>query len=277
MNSQSYIWSASDRTKLFAQSWVPKKTTQKLILLIHGLGEHSSRYDSWASMFNEKGYSVLSMDLRGHGNSGGKRGHAGSMKQLLDDIDLLYNNANEIFPSCRKILYGHSMGGTLALNHVIFRNRPLSALIVTSPWLKLVDEPSPMLISIIDILKRVLPAFSFSNRIRSEQISHDPEVIRNYENDPLMHDRITVKLFDIIYHAGFHALRNVYKINCPFLLMHGTADSITSARASENYVMNTSKQTRLKLWENQYHELHNEFIRNDVFEYIISWLKELKL
>lgn len=277
MNNQNYIWTAADRTKLFGQSWTPLKDHKKLIILLHGMGEHSSRYNSWASLFTAKGYSVISMDLRGHGNSGGKRGHASSKKQLLDDIDLLYNNANELFPDHKKILYGHSMGGTLALNHIICRNRPVSSLIITSPWLRLVDEPSPIVISIIDILKRVLPSISLSNRIKTEQLSHDPEVVRDYENDPLVHDRITVKMFDIIYHAGFHALRNVYKINCPFLLMHGTADGITSARASENYLMNTSKKTRLKLWENQYHELHHEFIRNDVFEYIISWLKENKL
>ncbi len=276
MKNESYLWQATDKKKIFAQSWLPEKDNKKLIILIHGLGEHSSRYESWASLFNEKGYTMLSMDLRGHGKSEGKRGHAKSINQLMDDIDLLYTRAGELFPEYKKILYGNSMGGTLALNHVILRNRPISALIITSPWLKLVNEPSTFQITITHFLKRFLPSLTTSNRIKAEQISHDPEVVREYERDPLLYNRISLQMFHVIYQAGYHALRNVYKINYPFLLMHGTADSITSSKASESYLMNTGQGTRLKLWENQYHELHHELIRQEVFEYIINWLTEIK-
>jgi acylglycerol lipase len=277
MKNLAYTLIANDGKKLFAQSWVPDEDQKKLILLVHGIGEHSSRYEHWAALFAEKGYSVLSMDLRGHGKSEGKKGHAKSINQLLDDIDLLYDKANEIFPGYKKILYGHSMGGTLVLNHVIIRNRPVDAIIVTSPWLKLINEPSPFLISVTGFLKKLLPSLLISTRLKAEQISHDPEVVRDYERDPRVHDRISVKMFHEVYQGGYFALRNVYKINYPFLLMHGTADSITSPKASEDYVMNTSKHIRLKLWENQYHELHNEFIKQEVFDYIIRWLAEYKL
>jgi acylglycerol lipase len=277
MNYQTFTLLTNDRKKLFAQGWMPDADAKKLIIILHGLGEHSSRYDSWAQLFTRKGYTVLSMDLRGHGQSEGKRGHAKSINQLLDDIDLLYNFAGETFPGYKLILYGHSMGGTLVLNYIIRRNRPISALIVTSPWLKLVDEPSALLFSVTSILKRLLPSLAVSNRLRAEQISHDPEIVRSYANDPLIHDRITLNMFHTIYNAGYFALRYVYKIRCPFLLMHGTADSIASSKASENYVMNTSRHVRLKLWENQYHELHHEFIRKDVFEYMIRWLDEYDL
>jgi len=277
MKNQSYSCLTNDGKKLFLQSWTPEKNARKLILLIHGMGEYSSRYNSWATLFIQKGYTVMTMDLRGHGYSEGKRGHAQSVNQLMDDIDLLYNYSDELFPGYPKIFYGHSMGGTLLLNHIIRRNRPISGLIVTSPWLKLVNEPSPGILSVTGILKNILPSLSVSNGLKAEQISHDPEVVKMYDEDPLVQDRITIGMFHIIHQAGQYALRNIYKINCPFLLMHGTADSITSSRASEKYVMNTSKQTRLKLWENQYHELHNEFIREDVFKYIINWLGENKL
>ncbi len=277
MNSQTYIWPARDGANLFAQSWKAENDQKKIILLVHGLGEHCSRYNHWAQLFNEKGFSVISMDLHGHGKSEGKRGHIKSLDVLLDDIDILFEKSDELFPGYRKILYGHSMGGTLVLNHIIKRNRPIEAVIVTSPWLKLYSEPSDIVIKITQFLKKFLPALTISNQLKAEQISHDPEIVRDYERDPLNHDRISLKMFHEIYQAGYHALRNVYKINSPFLIMHGTSDTITSPKASEDYVLNTSKRTSLKLWQNQYHELHNEFIKIEVFNHIISWFEENKI
>ncbi|MCB9012812.1 MAG: lysophospholipase [Bacteroidales bacterium] len=277
MNNQTYTWTAKDGRKIFAQSWKAEQDEKKLIMLVHGLGEHCSRYEHWAEFFNRKGYSMIALDLHGHGKSEGKRGHVKSLDVLLDDIDLLYDKSSEIFPDYSKILYGHSMGGTLVLNHVIRRNRPLKALIVTSPWLKLYNEPSEFLLKLTGFLKKVFPSLSISNQLKAEQISHDPEIVRDYERDPLNHDRISLKMFHEIYQAGYHALRNVYKINCPFLIMHGTADTICSPKASQDYVLNTSKRTHLKMWENQYHELHNEFIKEDVHAYIVDWLVKNKI
>ncbi len=277
MNNQTYTWQANDGVNLFAQSWKAENDQKKLVILIHGLGEHCSRYDHWARYFNEKGYSVISMDLHGHGRSEGKRGHIKSLDVLLDDIDLLFKKSEEIFPGYKKILYGHSMGGTLVLNHIIRRNRPVDAVIVTSPWLKLYNEPSPIILAITKFLKKILPALTISNQLKPEQISHDPEIVRDYERDPLNHDRISLKMFHEIYQAGYHALRNVYKINSPFLIMHGTADTITSPKASADYVLNTNKRTSLKLWQNQYHELQNEFIKAEVHAHIITWLEEHKI
>jgi alpha-beta hydrolase superfamily lysophospholipase len=277
MDNQTYTWNARDGAKLFAQSWKAGNDQKKLILLVHGLGEHCSRYEHWAQLFNEKGYSMLSMDLHGHGRSEGKKGHVKSLDILLDDIDLLYDKSNKLFPGYKKILYGHSMGGTLVLNYIIRRNRAVDAVITTSPWLRLFNEPSKAILTLTGYLKKVLPGLTVSNQIKAEQISHDPEVVRNYERDPLNHDRISLKMFHEIYLAGYHALRNVYKINYPFLIMHGTSDTITSPKASEDYVLNTSNRTSLKLWENQFHELQNEFIKEEVHAFIISWLEAHKI
>jgi acylglycerol lipase len=277
MKNQTYNWTASNGVSLFAQSWSPENDHKTVILLVHGLGEHSSRYAHWAERFNNKGYTMLTMDLQGHGKSGGKKGHIKSLGVFLDDIDLLYNKADELFPGYKKILYGHSMGGNLVLNYIIRRNRQIDALIVTSPWLRLVGEPSAAVIKVTGLLKRILPSLTISNQLKPEQISHDPEVVRDYARDPLNHDRISLNMFHELYNGGYYALRNVYKINYPFLLMHGTSDSICSPKASEDYVRNTGKLTHLKLWDKQYHELHNEFIKEEVHAFLTGWLEENKI
>jgi alpha-beta hydrolase superfamily lysophospholipase len=169
------------------------------------------------------------------------------------------------------------MGGNIVLNHVVLRNYPIDALIVTSPWLKLYHEPPSLKLYMVSLLNRVYPSLTARLPFSAEDISHDPDKVREYRSDPLNHNKISLRLFTEMYNGGYNSLRNVYKINSPFLIMHGTADTITSHKASEKFVLNTSKRTRLKLWEGQFHELHNEFNKLEVFDYIVHWLKEYKL
>ena len=172
---------------------------------------------------------------------------------------------------------GHSLGGNIAINYVIASTKTVDALICTSPWLKLTNPPSKALIKILQPLLKIAPGLTISNGLDPKDISSIEEEVQKYSNDPLVHGKISIGLFNSVYEGGLNALRNVYKINCPFLLMHGTADNICSPKASEEYVMNTSDRTRLKLWEGGYHELHHEPIRDEVFDYTIQWLKESKI
>jgi alpha-beta hydrolase superfamily lysophospholipase len=277
MKHKTYSWTQRDRKTIFANCWSPEKESDKTILFVHGLGDHSGRYNNWAEKFSTKGFNFFAVDLYGHGKSSGKRGHARSLDVLLDDIDLMFEKAGELFPGSRLVLYGHSMGGNLVLNHVIRRNRPVDAVIVTSPWLKMYREPSYALIVVASIARKFYPSLTVRTPLKAEQISHDRDVNSTYSNDPLVHNRISLQLFFELYNSGLYAMRNVYKINYPFLIMHGTADTITSPKASENYVMNTGKRTTLKLWEGQYHELHHEAVADEVFQYIIDWLQEYNL
>lgn len=272
MPYKEYHWISSDGKNLFARSWATEKPSQNVVLLVHGLGEHSGRYKAWAELFNEAGYSFLSFDQRGHGLSDGIKGHTRSVQYLLRDIDLLYEKSNELFPGQKKILYGHSMGGTLVLNYIIQNSKPVSALIVTSPWLKLFKEPDYPTMVISGILQHVAPFLTLSNRVKPQQLTHNQDIIRDYLDDPYVHDRISLKMFHELYNSGLYALKNIFKINFPLLLMHGSADTITSPQVSENYLLNTNKEAHFRLWEDQYHELHNELIYKEVFKYIKEWL-----
>ncbi len=274
MEHKTYFWKTDDNKKLFAQCWKSDHESGISVLFVHGLGEHSGRYSHWAEMFCREGINFLSFDLRGHGRSSGIRGHAKSIDVLLKDVGFLFQKASRLFPDQKLILYGHSMGGNIVLNHIIRHNIPVSALIVTSPWLRLFKEPAFPLLSMVSLLQRIIPHFLLKVPFQPEQFSHDQEIVKKYSTDSLVHNKISLRLFYEMYNSGYFALRNVYKINYPFLLMHGTEDTITSYKASENYVMNTSERTSLKLWEGQYHELHNEYIRDEVFRFMITWLKK---
>jgi acylglycerol lipase len=275
MTRYKHSWfTTGDKKKLYLQEWVPEKDPTALILYVHGLGSHGGRLDHWGERFVRKGVAFFAYDQRGHGKSDGKRGHPTHIKFLINDVKAMVGHLREIFPGKPVVLYGHSMGGAVAINYVISTTYTVDALIVTSPWLKLVKPPSKTLVSLIKPLLRIAPGITLPNGLDPKDISRDEQEVRKYAEDPLVHNKISIGLFKSTYDAGYNALRNVYKINCPFLIMHGTGDRITSARASEEYVMNTSDRTRLKLWEGGYHELHHEPIREEVFNYIAGWLKE---
>ena len=178
---QQFTWETKDGLKLFAQVWEPEGEVKAVISLVHGLGEHSGRYKLLAQKFNEKGFVLLAFDQRGSGQSEGRRGHAPSYTVLLDDVEQLLDEAKKRYPGKARFIYGHSLGGNLALNYCLRRNPPLEGMIVTSPWLKLAVEPPLIQIILGEIMDKIWPSFSQENGISANSLSHDPKIVRAYK------------------------------------------------------------------------------------------------
>jgi acylglycerol lipase len=248
-----------------------------VILYIHGLGSHSGRLDHWAERFNARQVAFIAYDQRGHVRSDGKRGFPKHIRQMIGDVATMVEHVRATFPGFPLTLYGHSLGGNIALNHVIGSETQVDGLVTTSPWLRLVHPPSKVLVSLVSPLKAIAPGITLSNNLNAEDISRDKTEVDKYRKDPLVHDRISVGLFFSTYEAGNDALNNAQKVKFPFLIMHGTGDRITSHEASSELVKNASEKTTLKLWEGAYHELHHDPIREEVFDFIVNWMKQQKL
>lgn len=273
--TESYL-TGFDQTRLHLVSWIPKTTPRAIVMFIHGSGDHVLRYDQWAHFFNEERIGFIGMDLRGHGKSGGKRGH-GSLYQIHKDIGVLVDYIGKTYPEIPQILYGHSMGANLAMSYIVTNKSTISGLISTSPWLRLVKPPSNMLQGAAKLLTRITPAISFSNRINSRYLTEDEDVVRNYNNDPLVHDKISAHLFCDVLETGVYLLQNRHRFNIPLLIMHGTRDKIASYRASAEFARYTSRNTCFKPWEGGPHELHNDLDKKNVFTNIGNWIDQLLL
>jgi alpha-beta hydrolase superfamily lysophospholipase len=275
MKTEELRVKAYDKISLYAKFWYTNENPDGVILLVHGLGEHINRYNHWAKRFNNAGWAVAGIDLRGHGQSEGKRG-SGNYYSYLKDINSLFKIVSKKFGDIPKVLYGHSMGGNLALGYEISRKPEISKLIVTSPWLKLSNPPSTPLIGLSKFLGKIYPSLSFSNGVDVQSISRDKEVCHNYKTDPLVHNRISVNTFLQIQEWAMYILKNKHKIAVPLLLLHGREDKITSWKGSFMFSRGTSDNTLFKIWENCYHELHNEICNEEVFNFISGWLGDLQ-
>ena len=261
---------SKDGLSLYFRRW-DVENPKAAICLVHGLGEHCGRYEHVAKFFNEHGFSFAAFDLRGHGRSEGKRGHA-DYDLLMDDIQIFLDNCNY---ECPKIIYGHSMGGNLALNFLLRRSSDLTGGIISAPFLALPKDLSKPIYFILKVFNAIAPSFTFSNGIDPRLISRDEKVVRNYINDPLVHNKISAKFILESLNAGKWALMNADKLKKPILLIHGNADKITSYEASKRFAERAGKYCKFVTYDGFYHEPHNETEKEIVLSDMLRWVEEV--
>ena len=261
-----------DGLPLFAQSWQPKSKSKAVICLVHGIGEHSGRYIHVANRLTQAGYSFIAFDLRGHGKSPGPRGHTSSYEALMLDISSLLKVANRQFPQLPSFLYGHSLGGNLVLNYTLRHKPQIKGVIATAPWLRLDFEPPVFKVILGQIMNKIWPSFSQVSGLNTKALSHDPEVVKAYENDPMVHSHISARMFISVYQSGRWALEHAAEFSLPLLIMQGGADKIISSKASSEFASKIPQKCTFKIWDGLYHEIHNERQREEVFDFLIKWL-----
>ena len=261
----------------FGREWSPAGEPKGVIVLVHGLSEHSGRYRHAGSFFSANGYALIVVDLRGNGRSFGKRGHIPSYEGIMDDITLFLAMARNRHPALPLFLYGHSLGGNLVLNYLIRCRPSVAGAIVTSPWLRLSFKPPRVKRILAKVVDRVFPSLGRLDGIIPSYLSHDEEVGRKYRADPLVHHRITVRAFIEISLAGEYALKHADMIGCPLLLMHGTGDLLTSFAASREFSEKVTASHTFKAWKGLYHELHNEIEKEAVLGFVKEWISRVSL
>jgi len=271
-----FEWSwIQEGKKFFAQGWSPEGEPKGVVCIIHGFNEHSTRYADAASRLNAAGYAVLSYDEFGHGKTEGQRGHAPSYEAFLDSVKMVLDEAEKRYPGKRKFLWGHSMGGGIATNYVLRRNPNINGLIATGPLFKLGFEPPAFKVMLAKMMKSIYPAFTEKAELDSAGISRDKEEVKKYDADPYNHGKITAGTFFGFFEAGKWAIQHAGDLKIPVLLMHGTADRLTSFEGTKEFAARAPKElVTLKLWDGYFHELHNEpeADRVPVFAFIVSWL-----
>jgi alpha-beta hydrolase superfamily lysophospholipase len=274
MIHNTYDWTTSDRKHIFGQSWSPPTTARAVICLIHGQGEHSSRYVHVAEFLLQQHIAVLTCDLVGHGKSGGLRGHVRRFEDYVAHVDLLIAEAGKLFPATPLFVYGHSMGGAIALTHACKATEAVKGYIITSPWIRLAFEPPAWKVMLGKAVKNIYPAMQQPTGLDAAKISHDVVEVKKYREDVLNHDKISASAFFEIFSNGKNILNRADVLRLPILLLHGTGDGLTSHLASRELAALRKDLITYYEFEGLYHELHNEFERLNILQTILLWLEQ---
>lgn len=267
-----FFWKTADGIQIYAYDW-SCDPARAVIALVHGLGEHVHRYEHLAKWCNARQMALVGYDRRGHGQSGGKRGHTPRYGAWLDEVAQLLVEVELRYPDIPVFLYGHSMGGNLVLNYVLRRHPTISGVIATAPHIRLAFTPNPVTVALGKLMRRLAPGFTQPNGLETEALSRDRAVVEKYIEDPLVHDRLTAA-------AGIGLLEaarwlDTYRGNfpLPLLLMHGGADRITSPEGTKAFTERVGGEVSLKIWDGFYHEIHNEPEHEQVLAWATDWLK----
>lgn len=272
MIQEELKWKSASGNYLAGRLWKPEAEPKAIIVLVHGFGEHCQRYTPYFKLFENNAFAFVAYDQMGHGASGGKRGAISSYIHLLDDVQECLEKAKELFPGIPVFIYGHSMGGNIVANFLIHCNPDVNGAIITSPWLKLTKGKGVFIEKIVSILSTFLPNFTVNSDLETKYISTLKNEVEAYEKDSLNHGKISFRLFNQIIKTGNAAIINSININIPTLLLHGTDDMITSPLASAKFA-NNSKCIKFIEWEKGYHELHNDFCREELVKTVVDWIK----
>jgi acylglycerol lipase len=249
--------------------------SKAVIILVHGMGEHSKRYEKQVVPFLlNNSMAVISYDQFGHGRSKGKPGHHPGYVYLLDSIDQMIAKANELYQDTPVFLYGHSMGGNVVINYSLKRPGRLKGVVATSPFLRLAFDPPEWKMAFGRIIDRILPSFTMPNEIDVSALSRDKKEIEAYQKDPLVHDRVSTRYSLKFMKTGQWAIEQARELKIPMLLLHGTNDRLTSHLASGEFAAKAQGKVELVLFEGGYHELHHDLDKEKVLETIVDWIQK---
>lgn len=263
---------ADDGAEIFWQEWLPESDPRAVMILVHGLGEHSTRYAHLAQRFTDAGIAVFALDNRGHGKTPGTRGVM-DFDKVVTDIGERLEEVRERYPDAPVIVFGHSLGGLLTMTYTV-RNRPaITAQIASAPALDSELREQRLKFALANLLGGIVPDIVLPTGLDSSGVSRDPKVVAAYDADPLVHDKGSTGLAKATF-AAMDDMMAQTTFPVPLLIVHGTGDRLTVPAASKTFVNQVTGDVTLIEYEGIYHELHNEPEQDEVFADIMEWLEQ---
>jgi acylglycerol lipase len=263
--------SMSDGVGVYCREWTPTGPLKGTLCIIHGVGEHCGRYDHIAEQFGSAGYATFGFDLRGFGKSQGRRGHM-RFARTLRDIDEMLADSRRRTDGAPLFLYGHSLGGLLALLYGLTYRPALTGVVVTGPALHTALRNQPVKVLIARTLGAIFPTLTVSSGLDVTKLSRDPEVLRAYRADPLTHPRISLGFARDGGEAIDRVLRDAARFELPLLLVHGGADEINLVSGSREMAARHRGDCTLKVYDGVFHAVEHEPERAQIVSDIIGWL-----
>jgi len=273
MDSCVESWTASrDGTRLFYRRW-PVERPRAVIGIIHGYADHSGRYSHVAALLNAMGLDVFAIDLRGHGRSDGERGYVSRFERYHEDVDALLERVAAESDASKLFVLGHSMGGLIAMHYGLHHETDWQGAVISSPFLGVHGK--------IPIFKRLIgrgmsavhPRFSLPSGLKAAHVSHDPQIVRDYADDPLVFDVATARWFTEAERAIGQVEGGAAAFEMPCLFVQAGDDRIADAtRVKPLFDAIGSADKTYVAYPGFYHEVLNETDREKVLKDVEAWL-----
>ena len=263
---------------VFYRHWPVSDSVQTpvraVILMVHGLGEHSGRYEDFACYFNDEGVAVVAPDHLGHGHSPGVRGHIDSFSEYLAPLDELRGKIRQWYPQSPCFLVGHSLGGLIAVRQLMERSDGFAGVALSAAALQVAAPPSKLSLIVMRLLAAVRPTLGVM-QLEASEISRDTCVVQRYLDDPLVHHgKISAGLASHLLRAMAEVEEGSYKISLPALILHGEEDVMTSPAGSVAFhAALGSADKSLSVYPGLFHELFNEPERLKVLDELRDWIQ----
>jgi alpha-beta hydrolase superfamily lysophospholipase len=265
---------SGDAGQVYWQSWTPAESPRAVLLLVHGLAEHSGRYEGFAEFFTSAGFAVHALDHPGHGRSAGHRCHIGRFADFTNTLERYLALVKTTHPGTPIFLVGHSMGGLIAASFLIERQSQFAAAVLSGPAIRAPQQPSRFALFVMRIISRLLPRLGVL-QLDSSGVSKDPDVVSKYDNDPLVfRGKVTARLAAELFSEMDKVLAEAATIRLPLLILHGGSDSLTDvagSKALHEAVSSTDKE--IIVYDGLYHEIFNEPERIAVMTDMKDWLE----
>ncbi|KAF7817105.1 monoglyceride lipase [Senna tora] len=275
----TYIFYGLRKNAMFCRSWFPLSDDLKgILIIIHGLNEHSGRYADFARQLTSCNFGVYAMDWIGHGGSDGLHGYVPSLDHVVADTGAFLEKIKLDNPGVPCFLFGHSTGGAVVLKAASYPHieEMLEGIILTSPALR-VKPAHPIVGAVAPVFSLVAPKFQFKGaNKRGIPVSRDPAAMLAKYSDPLVYTGpIRVRTGHEILRISSYLMRNLKSVTIPFFVLHGTADKVTDPLASQDlYNEAASLFKEIKLYDGFLHDLLFEPEREEIAQDIIHWMKE---
>jgi alpha-beta hydrolase superfamily lysophospholipase len=273
MQYTEFAFKGQDGTGILIRSWRPDGPVRGTLVIAHGLGEHAGRYGGLVQRCLARGLAVYAPDHRGHGRSGGRRALVGRFAWLVEDLDVVMRRAATEHPGGKRLLFGHSMGGAIALTWTLDHPGQVDGLILSGPAIAPPTAVSALTVLVVRLLSRVLPGMG-AIALPPGDISRDPEVVRDYEDDPLvLHGPVPARTLAELLGAMRTLPGRAAALREPVLVLQGTGDRLVMhADVKPVFEALGSADKTVRVYRGLYHEVLHEPEREQVFADLEAWL-----
>jgi acylglycerol lipase len=264
---------SADGTRLAYRAW-PKQGASITFAVVHGFGEHSGRYERFAKGMAAHGISTYAVDLRGHGHSPGQRGYIDSWSQWTDDASAFVTHV-EATTDTEVVPLGHSFGGATVLSTVLAGKLPKSKrFIVSSAALKVKVAVPGWKIALGNAASKLMPRFALDAPARGALLSRIPEVVEAYDHDPVVHGKMSSRLYTEWQQATKDIITGAGQIKIPFLIVAGSDDNLIDPAGSRELHAQAPLMSDLHIFDGRLHEPFNDLGSEEVFQMIADWLNK---